>query len=67
MEIREAIEKAFEEEISALQGLLRIPSVERLCENGTVFGQGAADCLDYVLRLGASMGFAARSVDGYCG
>ena len=67
MEIKEAIAKAFEEEVSALQGVLRIKSVECLGENGTVFGQGVADCLDYVLRLGASMGFAAHEVDGRCG
>ena len=67
MEIKQAIANAFEEEVAALQGLLRIRSVEALGENGTVFGQGAADCLAYVLKLGAEMGFAGRDVDGYCG
>ncbi|MBQ6403670.1 MAG: Sapep family Mn(2+)-dependent dipeptidase, partial [Oscillospiraceae bacterium] len=67
MEIKQAIANAFEEEVASLQGLLRIKSVEALGENGTVFGQGAADCLAYVLKLGEKMGFAARDVDGYCG
>ncbi len=67
MDIKSSIAASFEEEVSALQGVLRIKSVENLGENGTVFGQGAADCLDYVLKLGASMGFTARDVDGYCG
>ena len=67
MEIKQAIANAFEEEVAALQGLLRIRSVEALGENGTVFGQGAADCLAYVLKLGAEMGFTGRDVDGYCG
>lgn len=57
----------FDEEVAALQGLLRIPSVEALGEDGTVFGRGAQDCLDYVLRLGAEMGFAPHDLDGYCG
>lgn len=67
MKIKESIANAFEEEISALQGVLRIPSVEHPGQNGTVFGQGAADCLEYMLRLGSDMGFAARDLDGYCG
>ena len=52
MEIKQAIANAFDEEVAALQGLLRIKSVEALGENGTVFGQGAADCLAYVLKRG---------------
>ncbi len=67
MDIKSSIAASFDEEVSALQGVLRIKSVENLGENGTVFGQGVADCLDYVLKLGASMGFTARNVDGYCG
>ena len=67
MEIKKSIAKAFEEEVSALQGILRIKSVECLGENGTVFGQGVSDCLDYVLKLGERLGFTARNVDGYCG
>lgn len=67
MDIKASIAASFEQEAAALQGLLRIKSVENLGENGTVFGQGVADCLDYVLKLGSSMGFTARNVDGYCG
>ena len=67
MEIKKSIADAFEEEISSLQGILRIKSVECLGENGTVFGQGVSDCLDYVLMLGERLGFTARNVDGYCG
>ena len=57
----------FDEEVAALQGLLRIRSVEALGEDGTVFGRGAQDCLDYVLRLGADMGFTPHDLDGRCG
>ena len=67
MEIKTAIERRFAEEVAALQGLLRIRSVTCPGENGTVFGQGAKDCLDHCLELGRRMGFAARDVDGYCG
>lgn len=61
------ITEHFDEEIAALQGLLRIKSVEALGEDGTAFGRGAQDCLDYVLRLGADMGFAPHDLDGRCG
>ena len=57
----------FDEEVAALQGLLRIKSVEALGEDGTPFGRGAQDCLDYVLRLGAEMGFRPTDLDGRCG
>ena len=57
----------FDEEVAALQGLLRIKSVEVLGEDGTPFGRGAQDCLDYVLRLGAEMGFRPTDLDGRCG
>lgn len=67
MDIKSLIADSFAEEVSALQGVLRIRSVENLGENGTVFGQGVADCLDDVLKLGESMGFTACDVDGYCG
>ena len=61
------IREHFDDEVAALQGLLRIPSVEALGEDGTRFGRGAQDCLDYVLRLGADMGFTPHDLDGYCG
>ena len=61
------IKDHFDEEVAALQGLLRIRSVEALGEDGTVFGRGAQDCLDYVLRLGADMGFRPHDLDGCCG
>lgn len=61
------IREHFDEEVAALQGLLRFPSVEALGEDGTPFGRGAQDCLDYVLRLGADMGFAPHDLDGRCG
>ena len=57
----------FDEAVASLQGLLRIKSVEALGEDGTVFGVGVRDCLSYVLRLGADMGFTPTDLDGYCG
>lgn len=64
---RSAIRAHMDEEIAALQTLLRIRSVGCPGENGTVFGQGPQDCLEACLRLCASLGFATQSVDGYCG
>lgn len=67
MKLNEQIHAHMEEEIEALQGLLRIRSVENRGENGTVFGQGAQDCLDYCLALSRRLGFRTQDVDRYCG
>lgn len=67
MKLNEQIQAHMAEEIAALQGLLRIRSVENCGENGTVFGQGAQDCLDYCLELSRQLGFRAQDVDRYCG
>ena len=67
MKLNEEIQAHMAEEIAALQALLRIRSVENRGENGTVFGQGAQDCLDECLALSERLGFIARDVDRYCG
>ena len=67
MKLNEEIQVHMAEEIAALQALLRIRSVENRGENGTVFGQGAQDCLDECLALSERLGFIARDVDRYCG
>lgn len=67
MNLNEQIQAQMAEEIAALQELLRIRSVENRGENGTVFGQGAQDCLDYCLALSRRLGFRTQDVDRYCG
>lgn len=67
MKLNEQIQAQMPEEIAALQGLLRIRSVENCGENGTIFGQGAQDCLDYCLTLSERLGFHTQDVDRYCG
>lgn len=67
MNLNDQIREQMPAEIAALQALLRIRSVENRGENGTAFGQGAQDCLDYCLELGRRLGFATVDVDGCCG
>lgn len=51
----------------SLKELLKIDSVEAPAAEGKPFGKGAYEALDYMLRLGESMGFAVKNVDGYAG
>lgn len=67
MKLNRQIQMQMAEEIAVLQGLLRIRSVENRGENGTIFGQGAQDCLDYCLALSERLGFRTQDVDRYCG
>lgn len=54
--------------IEGTQGVLRIDSVgTSAAGEGKPFGQGCADALDYVLRLGQELGFTVKNVDGYAG
>ena len=51
----------------SLKELLKIDSVQALAEEGKPFGKGPYEALEYMLRLGESMGFAVKNVDGYAG
>lgn len=55
------------EMIRSLQGLLGIDSVGRPGEEGTPFGKGAAQALDYVLELCGRLGFRTKNCGGMVG
>lgn len=61
------MEKYLQEEIEALQALIRIDSVKSAPKPGAPFGEGNAECLSFVLSLAASYGFDVKNVEGYCG
>ncbi len=62
------IENHKEEIVEALQGVLRIPSVEAPAAGpGAPFGQPVRDALDYSLALCDRLGFKTKNVDGYAG
>lgn len=67
MELKQAVQANFDQQVKALQGLLKIKSVECIGENRTPFGQGTKDCLDYCLNLGKEMGFKAVNLHDRCG
>ena len=51
----------------SLKELLRIDSVQAPAEPGKPFGKGPYEALDYMLKLGQSMGFTVKNCDGYAG
>ena len=53
--------------VRALQGSVRISSVQAAPLPGAPFGQGCRDALDYTLRLCESLGFTTGDLEGYAG
>lgn len=53
--------------IQTLQALIQIKSVKSDPVGNMPFGEGIQASLDYVLSLGASMGFRTKNVDNYAG
>ncbi len=54
--------------VAALQGVLRIPSVEAPAAGPKApFGQAVRDSLDYTLAFCEKLGFKTKDVDGYAG
>lgn len=67
MRFRPWMEEHKEELIRDLQGCIRIRSL--YCEDGSgyPYGKPVHDCLEYMLRLGGAMGFAAVNMDNQLG
>lgn len=62
------IEKHKEELIQKTQELIQIPSVISHSDNPLhPFGDAINDALEYMLKLGDSLGFRTKNIDGYCG
>lgn len=62
------IEKHKEELIQKTQELIQIPSVISDSDNPQhPFGEPIHDALEYMLKLGNSLGFRTKNIDGYCG
>ncbi len=62
------IEKHKEELIQKTQELIQIPSVISDSNNPQhPFGKPINDALEYMLKLGKSLGFRTKNIDGYCG
>lgn len=62
------IDKHFEEQLDSLAKLISFPSVSQgEPEPGMPLGRHIHGALEYSLDLARSLGFSARSLDGYCG
>ncbi|WP_158560896.1 dipeptidase PepV [Paenibacillus contaminans] len=65
--IGEAIRRYESEIVRHIQALIRIRSVAAAGLPGKPYGEGIAGALQYMLDLGASMGFRTANADGYAG
>jgi succinyl-diaminopimelate desuccinylase len=61
------IDQHSEELVTALQGALRIPSLQSEPEEGAPFGTQCLAALEYTLGVGKSLGFAVHNDSGYAG
>ena len=61
------IDSHTDEMVAALQGVLRIRSLEEAAAPNAPFGVPVREALDYTLNLCATMGFETKDVDGYAG
>jgi len=53
--------------IEKTQKLIQIPSVISNDNSNYPFGKPINDALEYILKLGKSLGFRTKNLDGYCG
>lgn len=67
MDFKDTIKKLEPEIIKSIQEAVRIKSVEEEPLPGKPFGSGPFEALDYMLKLGESMGFETKNLDGYAG
>ena len=64
----EIIEKNKENLLNDICELIKIPSVSNETSNTIFpFGEECSKALDYILKLGKTMGFETKNIDGYCG
>lgn len=62
------IESKKQEIINQTCELIKIPSVSTVTDNPSIpFGEHCTKALNYILKLGESMGFKAKNIDNYCG
>lgn len=66
-ELHDWIDANTEVMISALQGVLRIRSLEADAEPNSPFGPTCREALDYTLNLCRSLGYSTHDDDGYAG
>lgn len=56
-----------DEIIRSISEIVKYKSFQTAPESGAPFGRGAADCLDYFLKLAEKFGFETKNYDGYAG
>ncbi len=64
----ELIENSKEEMLHNISELIKIPSVSTETTNPKIpFGENCSKALNYILKLGESLGFRTKNIDEYCG
>jgi len=67
MDFKKEFEKNLDNIISDMRGLIEIPSIAAKAEGEYPFGKELQRALEYMLKLGKSMGFEVKNVDNYGG
>lgn len=61
------MDKIFDKTVNSISEIIRFNSAKSAPEEGMPFGKGAADCLEYFLKLARSFGFETVNYDNYAG
>ncbi len=61
------MDNLFEKTVNSISGIIKFDSSKGTSEKGMPFGKGAADCLEYFLKLARSFGFETVNYDNYAG
>lgn len=61
------MDNLFEKTVQSISEIIKFNSEKAQPETGMPFGRGAADCLEYFLKLAASFGFETVNYDNYAG
>ena len=67
MRFNDLLEKSMPELIRDLQGCIRIPSVYQADDSGYPYGKPVHECLEFMLKCAADMGFRTHNMDNQVG
>ena len=67
MRFNDLLEKSMPELICDLQGCIRIPSVYQADDSGYPYGKPVHECLEFMLKCAADMGFRTHNMDNQVG
>ena len=67
MRFNDLLEKSMPDLIRDLQGCIRIPSIYQADDSGYPYGKPVHECLEYMLKCAADLGFETHNMDNQVG